>query len=95
MHKNVELLLGRLATDPKLRRRFVANPAAVLRELAEGGLELTEIELEALAALAPAALRSFAEALDARLRKASLPDESASGREPSTTHPTAIQETAS
>jgi hypothetical protein len=78
MHKHVEQLLGRLATDPKLRRRFAANPEALLRELAESGLELTEVELEALATTDPEALRSFAAALDARLRKAPLLDESAS-----------------
>lgn len=78
MHKIVELLIGRLATDPKLRRRFAANPVRLLRELAEEGLELTEIEIEALAATNPAAIRAFATALDARLRKASLTDEAPS-----------------
>lgn len=78
MHKHVEQLLGRLATDPKLRRRFAANPLALLRELAESGLELTDIELEALATTDPEAIRSFAAALDARLRKAPLTDESPS-----------------
>lgn len=77
MHRNVEQLLGRLATDPKLRRRFAANPEALLRELAEGGLELTAVEFDALASTDPEALRAFAAALDSRLRKAALPDESA------------------
>ena len=69
MHKTVELLIGRLATDSKLRRRFAASPEAVLRELVESGLELTEIELAALAATPPEALRSLAATLDARLRR--------------------------
>lgn len=69
MHKNVELLIGRLATDSKLRRRFAASPEEVLRELSESGLELTEIELAALATTHPEAFRSFAGALDARLRR--------------------------
>lgn len=69
MHKNVELLIGRLATDSKLRRRFAASPEAVLRELVESGLELTQIELAALAATAPEALGALAAALDARLRR--------------------------
>ncbi|HEV8579499.1 MAG TPA: Os1348 family NHLP clan protein [Thermoanaerobaculia bacterium] len=72
MHKDVETLIGRLATDPTLRRRFAANPAAVLAELSEQGFELTEIELEALAATDPEALDSFAGSLDRRLRKATL-----------------------
>lgn len=78
MHRNVEQLLGRLATDPKLRRRFAANPEALLRELAESGLDLTEVEVEALATTDPEAIRRFAAALDARLRKAPLANESAS-----------------
>lgn len=70
MHRNVEQLLGRLATDPELRRRFAANPERVLRELVGAGLELTEVELAALAATRPESIHSFAAALDARLRRA-------------------------
>jgi hypothetical protein len=75
MHKNVEHLLGRLATDPKLRRCFAADPEGVLRELAEAGYELNEIELDALAATRPESLRSFAAALDARLQRAVVADD--------------------
>lgn len=70
MHRNVETLIGRLATDPKLRRRFVETPTAVLEELSGQGLELTSVELAALAAMDPEALHSFAGSLDRRLRKA-------------------------
>ena len=70
MHKNVESLIGRLATDPKLRRRFAEGPEEFLRELSEQGLELTEIEIAAFAATDAEAFISFAGALDARLRKA-------------------------
>jgi hypothetical protein len=70
MHKNVETLIGRLATDPKLRRRFAAGPTALLVELCGQGLELTSVELAALAATDPAALQTFAGTLDRRLRKA-------------------------
>jgi hypothetical protein len=76
MHRNVEQLLGRLATDPKLRRRFAANPERVLRELVGAGLELTEIELAALAATRPESLHAFAATLDARLRRAAHAGES-------------------
>jgi hypothetical protein len=68
MHRHVEVLIGRLATDPELQRRFAEQPFAVLHEQR---LELTEVEIAALAATAPAALRAFTEALDTRLRKAS------------------------
>lgn len=70
MHRNVETLIGRLATDPKLRRRFAERPTALLEELSEQGLELTNVEIEALAATDPEALHSFAGSLDRRLLKA-------------------------
>jgi hypothetical protein len=68
-HRNVETLIGRLATDPALRRRFAGDPAAVLGELREQGYELTSVELEALAATDAEALRALAETLDARIRR--------------------------
>lgn len=69
MHKNVEVLIGRLATNRELLDRFAEEPFAALRE---EGLELTDTEVAAIAALAPAAIRAFAGALDSRLRKAAL-----------------------
>ena len=69
-HRNVETLIGRLATDPLIRRRFVENPAAVLREFQEDGCELTAVEVDALAATDPEVLRSFAQSIDRRIRKA-------------------------
>lgn len=70
MHRNVELLIGRLATDTRLRRRFARNAKVVLLDLIDQGLDLNEVELEALASLDLAALDTFALAIDARLRKA-------------------------
>lgn len=78
MQKNVETLIGRLATDAALRRRFSAAPASVLAELSAQGLELTAVEQDALAATDLEALHRFAATLDGRLRRASLtltPDE--------------------
>jgi hypothetical protein len=71
-HRNVETLIGRLATDPTLRRRFLEDPAPVLQELKEQGFELTAVELEALAAIDGDAIRSFAGALDRRIRRAEV-----------------------
>ena len=65
-HRNVEALLGRLITDPVLRRRFGQNPAGILKELREQGYELTGVEVDALAATDADAIRSFANALDRR-----------------------------
>jgi hypothetical protein len=71
-HRNVEALIGRLATDPLFRRRFAADPSAVLGELQARGFELTPIELEALASTSAAAIESFADALDRRIRRADV-----------------------
>jgi hypothetical protein len=73
-HRSVEAVLGRLATDPLLRRRFDENPARVLQELRAQGLELTAVELDALASTDAGAIRAFAEALDRRIRKAEVDD---------------------
>jgi hypothetical protein len=68
--RNVETLLGRLVTNPIVRRRFADDPALVLREFQEEGYELTAIELDALAATKADAIRSFAESIDGRIRRA-------------------------
>jgi hypothetical protein len=70
--KSVEILIGRLATDEPLRRRFAANAAEVLRVLEAEGFPFSPVEAAALARLEPAALDRFATALDPRLQKASL-----------------------
>lgn len=67
MHKNVEILIGRLATDPGLQDRFAEAPREAL---VEQGLEISDIESEALAATDPGAIRAFSATLDARLRRA-------------------------
>lgn len=67
MHKHVETLIGRLATDRALRLRFVREPQQVIREQ---GLELSELECAALAAIDSRALCAFAATLDPRLQRA-------------------------
>lgn len=68
-HQNVETLIGRLATDPTLRRRFAEDAAGVLHEFREQGHELTPVELEALASTDAGALHALADVLDRRIRK--------------------------
>jgi hypothetical protein len=91
MHKNVEVLIGRLATDEGLLRRFEEQPTAALLDQR---LELTEIELAALCAIDPAALRALADALDARIKKAlpALECRAASDRNESPTQPHSTKE---
>jgi hypothetical protein len=74
--RNVEILIGRLATDPDLRRRFAGDPVRVLHELRDQGFELGAVELEALAAIDAGAVQSFANALDRRIRRADIGAES-------------------
>jgi hypothetical protein len=69
-HRNVETLLGRLATDPDFRRRFISDREAALAQFREQGYELSAIELTALMSMNAEAIHAFADALDARLRKA-------------------------
>jgi hypothetical protein len=71
-HRGVETVLGRLATDAGLRRRFRQAPIETLRELLAQGLELSSVELEALRSLDSAALERFARTLDQRLQRAAL-----------------------
>lgn len=66
---NVERVVGLLATDEGLRRRFAANAQATLKELAERGMELTECEQWALGRLDPSDLERFAGAMDGRLQR--------------------------
>jgi hypothetical protein len=73
---NVERAIGRLATDEAARRKFNVNPRAVVLEMAEWGMELTECERQSLASLDPHALARFARSIDARLQKSDLKGES-------------------
>ena len=75
-HRNVETLIGRLATDATLRRRFLDDPTTVLAELRTQGYELTDIELQALASTSADAIREFATHVDRRIQKADFTDAS-------------------
>lgn len=71
-HRAVEIVLGRLATDEALRKRFEAGAAQALEEFQAQGLELSAVERAALESLDASALAEFARSLDARLQKAAL-----------------------
>jgi hypothetical protein len=70
--RNVEWVIGRLVTDEAFRRRFAADPGAVVAELVEGGLALTGCERHAIASLDARAVRRFADQLDPRILKSDL-----------------------
>ena len=70
--RHVEILLGRLLTDEKLRRRFFPIGPASFEATSHDRLELTAIERHALSTLNPTLCERFAESLDARLKKAAI-----------------------
>ena len=80
-HRNVETLIGRLATDTLLRRRFLEDPRGVLTEYRDQGFELTSVENDALATMDARAMRAFAEAVDRRIQRVELPGQPESSNE--------------
>ena len=69
---NVERVIGILATDEALRRRFTRNPGAALAEMMERGMELNPCEQVSLAGLDPRELARFARYIDDRLQRSDL-----------------------
>jgi hypothetical protein len=67
--QNVERVIGRIVTDHGLRRRFEERPFEALFEIVASGVELTTVELQALAGLDPTVVARFADALDPRIQK--------------------------
>ncbi len=67
--QNVERVIGRIVTDQGFRRRFQKKPIDTLFEIVASGLELTTVELHALAGLDAALVARFADALDPRIQK--------------------------
>lgn len=72
----IEMLIGRLITDEGFREEFLAAPARTLAALAGQGLDLSQTEIAALLNTSPAVWERAAEALDPRLQKVSLTNES-------------------
>ena len=66
--RNVELFVGRLMTDETFREQFCKEPAEALNRLANEGIHLTCVEIEAVSRIDPALARLFAEALDPRIQ---------------------------
>jgi hypothetical protein len=69
--RNVERVIGRLATDEAFRRRFTADPGATVEQQVVEW-DLNPCERRALATLDPVALERFAAALDPCIQKSDL-----------------------
>jgi hypothetical protein len=70
--KSVEIVIGRLATDEALRAAFIRDPRGTLRQLGEPGLELSPVEIDALASTPLDLLDALAKWVHPRLQKAHL-----------------------
>ena len=70
--RTVEVVIGRLITDEEFRAEFLDRPHASLRELSDRGMRLNATEIAALVDTDPALWAEVADAIDPRLRKASL-----------------------
>ncbi len=70
--RHVEVIIGRLVTDERLRQQFMSAGGRVLDELAGLGLELTASERAALVATPVETWATLAATIDPRLQKASL-----------------------
>jgi hypothetical protein len=69
----VERVIGRLLTDDEFRERYAVDPVAALLGPVGYGLELTEVEIRALACLDLGAFAACADGVDPRLRKFCVP----------------------
>lgn len=68
-HKTVQLIIGRLLTDEELRERFLVAPVETLSSFRELGMDLTDVETEALACTDRALWTSGARWIDSRLQR--------------------------
>jgi len=70
--RNVELLIGRLLTDEDMRRRFMRKPGGAIEDFCRQGWELTQGEIEALAATDATMWSELASRIPSRLQRCSL-----------------------
>ena len=67
-HRTVQLIVGQILTDEEFRSDFLERPIETLRSLRERGLELTNLEIDALAHTERRFWLIGAEWIDARLQ---------------------------
>lgn len=72
MHRSVEVLIGRLATDDEFRAEYRRDPRAALAKVGRLGLELSAGEVRALLDTDMSVWDRVAHEIDTRLRKAQL-----------------------
>ena len=70
--RNVELLIGRLLTDEDMRRQFMQKPDGAIENFCRQGWELSQGEIDALAATDAAMWSELASRIPSRLQRCSL-----------------------
>ena len=70
--RTVQLIIGQILTDEEFRSDFLERPIETLRSLRERGLELTNVEIDALAQTDRRFWSIGAEWIDARLQRCRL-----------------------
>lgn len=70
--KCVEVLIGRLATDEKLRTRFLADREGLLLSMREAGVDLSRAEMDALLDMPAESWAVMASQVHPRLQKIAL-----------------------
>jgi hypothetical protein len=75
-HRIIEMLIGRLITDEQFRAEFLGDPETILGSFSDRGLALSQTEIAALVNTDPTIWARTADAIDPRLQKASLKNES-------------------
>ncbi len=68
-HKTAQLIIGQVLTDEALRKRFLAGPRTFLEQLRDEGLQLTDVEVEALVETDTKLWSRAASRIDPRLQK--------------------------
>ena len=71
-HRTVQLIIGQILTDEEFRSDFLERPIATLASLRDRGLELTNIEVDALARTDRRLWRCGAEWIDTRIQRCRL-----------------------
>ncbi|HXW08095.1 MAG TPA: Os1348 family NHLP clan protein [Vicinamibacterales bacterium] len=78
--KGVHLIVGRLLTEQKFRATFLDRPLETLMAVREAGLELTNVEIDALAQTDRRLWQLGPEWVDARLQvRPVLPERASAG----------------
>ena len=72
MQRTVQLIIGQILTDEEFRAAFLERPADTLESLRDRGLDLTDVEVDALTKTDRRLWECGAEHVDPRLQRCRL-----------------------